>query len=68
MGEIEVDDKVLVIKRIHVGYELRVAPDADRAAIERAHNAHPARCPVARTIGGCIDIRTELSLIEDTVS
>jgi uncharacterized OsmC-like protein len=68
VGEIEVDDKVLVIKRIHVRYELRVAPDADLAAIERAHTAHPARCPVARTIGACVDIRTELSVIEDMVS
>jgi uncharacterized OsmC-like protein len=54
-----------VIKRIHVRYELRVAPEADRAAIERAHEFHPARCPVARTIGGCVEITTELSVIED---
>jgi uncharacterized OsmC-like protein len=64
VGEIELDDKVLVIKRIHVRYELRVAPGADRAAIERAHSTHPSRCPVARTIGGCVDITTELHLID----
>ena len=56
---------MLVIKRIHVRYELRVSPDADRAAIDRAHDTHPPRCPVARTIGGCVDITTELHLIED---
>jgi uncharacterized OsmC-like protein len=55
-----------VIKRIHVRYQLNVSPDADRAAIERAHNAHPARCPVARSIGGCVDITTELQLTEGT--
>lgn len=64
VGEVEVEDKVLVIKRIHVRYELRVSPDADRAAIERAHGAHPTRCPVARTIGNCVAITTELHLIE----
>ena len=53
-----------MIKRIHVRYELIVSPDADRAAIQRAHDAHPARCPVARSIGGCVDITTELHLIE----
>ncbi|MGH9244887.1 MAG: OsmC family protein [Acidimicrobiales bacterium] len=68
MGEVEVDDKVLVIKRIHVRYELRAPPDADRAAIERAHRAHVARCPVARTIGGGVEITTELHVIDDAVS
>jgi organic hydroperoxide reductase OsmC/OhrA len=65
VGEIEVEDKVLVIKRIHVRYQLRVAPGADRAAIDRAHQAHPARCPVARSIGGSIDLTTELEIVED---
>jgi organic hydroperoxide reductase OsmC/OhrA len=68
VGEVEVEDKVLVIKRIHVRYELRVAPDSDRAAIERAHNAHAAHCPVARSIGGCVDITTELRVIDDAES
>jgi len=68
VGDIEVEDKVLVIKRIHVRYELRVPPDADRQAIERAHNAHAARCPVARSIGGCIDITTELHVIDEAGS
>jgi uncharacterized OsmC-like protein len=53
-----------MIKRIHVQYELRVSPDVDRGAIERAHNAHQARCPVARTIGNCVAITTELELLE----
>jgi organic hydroperoxide reductase OsmC/OhrA len=55
----------LVIKRIHVRYQLRVPPDADRAAIARAHDAHRSRCPVARSIGGCVDITTDLDLVED---
>jgi uncharacterized OsmC-like protein len=64
VGEIELEDKVLVIKRIHVRYELRVSADADTAAIGRAHDAHRSRCPVARSIGGCVDITTDLELIE----
>jgi uncharacterized OsmC-like protein len=55
----------LVIKRIHVRYELRAPRDADRAAINRAHDAHRARCPVARSIGGCVDITTDLHLVAD---
>jgi hypothetical protein len=50
-----------------VRYELRVPPDTDPAPINRAHDAHQRRCPVARSIGGCIDITTELHMVEDTV-
>ena len=63
-GEIEVEDGVLVIKRIHVRYELTVDADADRARIDRAHDHHAAHCPVARSIDGCIDITTEIHLTD----
>jgi uncharacterized OsmC-like protein len=55
---------VLVIKRIHVRYRLRVDPDADRAAIERAFEHHPSRCPVYRSISAAIAISTELELAD----
>ena len=61
MGEIETDEGVLVIKRIHVIYRLRA--DAEQAeAIQRAFEAHPPKCPVYRTLSGCIDITTELAV------
>ena len=63
-GEIEVDQKVLVIKRIHVNYRLRVPEDA-RETAERVHEFHAGFCPVARTIEGCVDISTELSFVDD---
>ena len=63
-GEIEVVDGVLVIKRIHVRYLLRVDADADRAAIERAFEHHMPRCPVYRSIAAAIDCTTELVLLE----
>jgi organic hydroperoxide reductase OsmC/OhrA len=50
---------VLVIKRIRVRYRLPVPADK-REAAERAHEAHPRSCPVARSIGGSINIATEL--------
>ena len=49
-GEVEVDDGVLVLKRIHVGYHLRLDPDADREKVERAFDHHMPRCPVCRSI------------------
>jgi uncharacterized OsmC-like protein len=63
VGEVEVEERVLVIKRIHVRYHLRLAKE-QREAAERAHAAHQARCPVARSLGGCIAITTEL-VMED---
>jgi uncharacterized OsmC-like protein len=63
VGEIELEDGVLVIKRIHVAYRLQIDADADRDAIERAHARHPERCPVYRSIGSAIAITTSLELI-----
>ncbi len=62
-GVVVVEDKVLVIKRIHVRYHLAGCPDDKREAAERAHAFHAGRCPVAKSIGGCIDITTELEFV-----
>jgi uncharacterized OsmC-like protein len=67
VGEIELDGKVLVVRRIHLTYHLVVgqavgADQKKRAAIERVLGLHADRCPVARTIGGCVAISTSLDL------
>ena len=59
-GAVVVEDKVLVIKRIYVRYRLIGCPEDKREAAERAHSFHAGRCPVAKSIGSCIDISTEL--------
>ncbi len=60
-GEIETEEGVLVIKRIHARYRLRASSEHEDA-IQRAFEAHPPKCPVYRTLSGCIDITTELTL------
>jgi organic hydroperoxide reductase OsmC/OhrA len=60
-GEIELEDKVLVIKRIKVRYRLRI-PEEQHEVAERVHSVHHRSCPVARSIGPAIDISTELEL------
>ena len=60
-GEIEKDGNVLVIKRIHVTYHLKVKPEF-RETAEKVHGFHADYCPVARSIKGCIDITTELQM------
>jgi len=57
---VEVEEGVLVIKRIRVHYRLSGCPDDRRDAAERAHSVHASRCPVARSIGGCIELSTDL--------
>ena len=52
---------MLVVKRIHVTYHL-AADQSQRATIERVLGIHADRCPVARTIGGCVEISTSLKL------
>jgi uncharacterized OsmC-like protein len=60
-GEVYVEDKVLVIKKIHVRYLLKGCPDDKREAAERAHSFHASRCPVAKSIEKAIEISTSLA-------
>jgi uncharacterized OsmC-like protein len=61
-GEIELDGKVLLIKRIHVHYRLS-AGAVDSEVVERVHSLHADRCPVARSIRDAIDISTSYELL-----
>ncbi len=61
MGEIEKDGKVLVVRRIHVTYHLRLRPEQHEVA-ERVHGFHADACPVYRTIRGCVEITTSLEM------
>ena len=57
----ERDGKVLVIKRIHADYYLKLDP-TQRETAQRAHDMHADFCPVARSLKGCIQITTELHM------
>ncbi len=48
-----------MIRRIHVRYELEVPGEA-RQTVERVLAVHAGACPVARSIGGCVDISTDV--------
>ena len=55
----EKDDNVLVVKRIHVTYHLKLEPE-QRETAARVHDFHARYCPVYRTIEECVDVTTEL--------
>jgi uncharacterized OsmC-like protein len=61
-GEIELEDRILIIKRIHAHYRL-AAKGADNDTIERVHSFHAERCPVARSIGHGIVITTSYEIV-----
>ena len=62
LGRVGKEEGVLVVRHIHVKYLLRAAGE-DEAAISRAFDLHPMRCPVYRTLHQCIDITTELEVL-----
>lgn len=57
-GEIELDGKVLVIKRIHFTYTGVTVPDDKREAADRALATHHRSCPVSRSIEAGIELTT----------
>ena len=59
VGEIEKEDGVLVIRRIHVNYKLSVPdPDEVRDTVTRVLEMHVDKCPVARSLKGAIEVTT----------
>jgi uncharacterized OsmC-like protein len=63
VGEIVLDDKTLVIERITVTYRLRGVPDDRQEEVDRVHGFHARFCPVARSLEGGIDVRTQLEFV-----
>ena len=62
MGEIEKEDGVLVIRRIHVRLRLKANED-QRATAERVHGMFADRCPVYRSLRDAIAMTTELIFV-----
>jgi uncharacterized OsmC-like protein len=60
-GEIETENKVLIIRRIRVVYHLK-APESDRETVERVYGIHHQHCPVYMSLHKAIEIRTELRM------
>jgi len=59
---VELDRRVLVVRRIHAAYTLEVDAEADRTTIERVHGFHADHCPVARSIRDAIEVTTSLTI------
>jgi hypothetical protein len=62
-GEGELEEKVLVVRRVHVRLEQRAAPE-HRAIAERVHVSFADACPLYRTLRPAVAITTELGFTE----
>ncbi len=63
-GEVESEEGVLIIRRIHVDLKLR-APEEARETVERVHGFFAAKCPVYRSLTPGIEITSSYTLVED---
>jgi hypothetical protein len=61
-GEVESEDGVLVIRRIHVAMRLVAAEEA-RATVERVHGIYAMRCPLYRTLHNAIQLTSSFDLV-----
>ena len=57
----ETEERVLVLKRIHVTYTID-APESAREIVERVHAVHHRYCPVYRSLATAIAITTAYRL------
>lgn len=64
-GEVETEDRVLVIRRIHVAMRLAAA-ESVREVVERVHGFYAMRCPLYRTLHGAIELTSAYELVEAT--
>ena len=61
-GEVETEDGVLVIRRVHVEMHLQ-ASEQDRATVERVHGIYAMNCPLYRTLRSAIALTSSYILV-----
>jgi len=61
-GEIETEEGVLVIRRVHVKMKLKASSDS-RETIERVFGMYADRCPLYRTLKPAIAITSSYELV-----
>jgi uncharacterized OsmC-like protein len=61
-GEIETEEGVLVIRRIHVAMKLRALEEV-RETVDRVHGFFATKCPVYRSLTPVIQITSSYDLV-----
>jgi uncharacterized OsmC-like protein len=60
-GEVETEDGVLVIRRVHVAFALKASAEA-RETVERVHGLYAMQCPLYRTLHTAIALTSSVEL------
>lgn len=66
-GEVESEEGVLVIRRIHVAMRL-VAPQEVKETVERVHGIYAMHCPLYRTLHKAIQLTSSFELLSPATS
>ena len=61
-GEVEEEDGVLVIRRIHVAMRL-IALEQTREKVDRVHAVYAMNCPLYRTLHSAIRLTSSFELV-----
>ena len=61
-GEVETEEGVLVIRRIHVAMRLQ-APQEAKMTVERTHGIYAMHCPLYRTLHKAIQLTSSVELV-----
>ena len=63
-GEVESEEGVLVIRRIHVEMKLHASEEV-RETVERVHGLFASKCPVYRSLTPTIQITSSYTLVAE---
>jgi uncharacterized OsmC-like protein len=61
-GEIETEDGVLVIRRVHILFTLH-APADTAAVVERVHSFFADKCPIYQSLNRSIQITSSFTIV-----
>ena len=63
-GEVEAEDGVLVIRRVHVAMRLVASETPElRQTVERVHGLYPMNCPLYRTFHKAIQLTSSVVIV-----
>jgi uncharacterized OsmC-like protein len=64
-GTNEMVDRIPLLRRVHVHYELRLPSGTPRDKVDRALDTHVAKCPTARSIEGAVEVTWSADIHEE---
>jgi uncharacterized OsmC-like protein len=65
-GEVEEENKVLIIRRVHVTFHLRASDPAEvREIVDRVHKVYAEGCPVYRSLKPAFQITSSVEVVPE---